>query len=51
MKIQEKRIDGKSFGEDKKSVDDPRKISKQRQNQTYPKLYLPPNIFKNSYLL
>ena len=39
MKIQEERIDGKSFGEDIKSVYDPREVSKQRQNQTYPKLY------------
>lgn len=45
MKIQEERIDGKSFGEDIKSVYDPREVSKQRQNQTYPKLYLQQNIY------
>lgn len=44
MKRKQERIDGgKSFGEDIKGVEDPRKIPEQRQNQTYPKLNLQQN--------
>ena len=58
MRIHEERIDGGkwSFGEDIKSVEDPRKIPKQRQYQTYPKLNLATKknlfqtfIFENIY--
>lgn len=49
---EESMIDGKSFGDDINGVDDPRKVPKQCQNQTYPKLSLQQtNKQKNSNFL